>query len=120
MAVGLIGVLWFLTSALDRPHTRGQLSACQSNEKNIGTALEMYATDNKGEYPLSLAPLAPKYLKVIPTCPAAGTDTYSSSYQRNSPQSYRFYCSGSNHTDLLNGSANFPQYTSEQGLIGGL
>ena len=32
----------------------GQLAACESNIKNLATALEMYATDNKGDYPPSL------------------------------------------------------------------
>ncbi|MHB2019999.1 MAG: hypothetical protein ACYCW6_23930 [Candidatus Xenobia bacterium] len=26
---------------------QGQLTSCETNEKNIGTALEMYSTDNK-------------------------------------------------------------------------
>jgi hypothetical protein len=55
-------------------------SACKSNLKNIGTALEMYSSDHGGEYPPSLATLSPEYLKRIPECPLAGQDTYSPSY----------------------------------------
>ncbi len=50
-------------------------SACKSNLKNIGTALEMYSSDHGGEYPPSLATLSPEYLKRIPECPLAGQDT---------------------------------------------
>ena len=39
-----------------RPRS-GQLAACESNLKNIATALEMYATDNCGDYPTSLSVL---------------------------------------------------------------
>ncbi len=49
--------------------------------KKIATALEMYTTDNAGRYPTSLSALAKygMYLRTIPTCPAAGCDTYSAS-----------------------------------------
>jgi hypothetical protein len=96
------------------------LSACESNEKNCGTALEMYSTDFGGRYPASMSLLTPKYLKVIPTCPAASSDTYSSSYVvASGPDAYTFVCRGSNHSDLLNGSSSFPQYNSAQGLVSG-
>ena len=64
--------------------TGGVFTACKSNCKNIGTALEMYSTDWEGKYPSDMASLIPNYLKVIPECPAAGTDTYSRFYS-NSP-----------------------------------
>jgi prepilin-type N-terminal cleavage/methylation domain-containing protein len=107
-----------------RARAQGQLSSCESNEKNTGTALEMYSTDNSGRYPSSnagfQANITPNYLKVIPTCPSAGTDTYSGNYTAASnPDAYTFVCSGSNHTSLLNGSTSFPQYNSSQGLVSG-
>ncbi|MCE7872894.1 hypothetical protein DYH09_21285 [bacterium CPR1] len=60
---------------------RGVSTACKSNLKNIATALEMFSTDNKGAYPPQLAGLTPNYLKLIPNCPGAGFDTYSSSFE---------------------------------------
>ena len=65
-----------------RPHHGGQLTACKSNLKNIGTALEMYSTDYGGHYPSSTASLVPNYLKTFPHCPTAGRNTYSASYRR--------------------------------------
>jgi prepilin-type N-terminal cleavage/methylation domain-containing protein len=107
-----------------RSRAQGQLSSCEENEKNIGTALAMYSTDNNGHYPVNAgafkANITPNYLKVIPTCPSAGTDSYSGHYAAASnPDAFTFVCSGSNHTSLLNASTNFPQYNSAQGLVTG-
>lgn len=102
-----------------RARGQGQFVACESNLKNIGTALEMYSTDNMGRYPTSLKQLTPDYLRSIPTCPAAGNDTYSSSYTSSkNPDAYTFCCSGKNHTNEGAGE-NYPQYNSMQGLIPG-
>ena len=95
------------------------MTSCESNCKNMGTALEMYSTDHKGAYPGRMADLLPNYLKVIPTCAAAGADTYSATLQAQaSPAAYTFYCSGSHHQSV-GISANFPQYNSAQGLVSG-
>ena len=105
-----------------RARGAGQLTACKSNLKNIGTGLEMYSTDYSGKYPKDLGLLTPNYLKTIPDCPAAGYDTYTESY-RLEPASdgsdwdvYYVHCSGENHA----GSgvpANFPAYNGMEGLI---
>lgn len=96
---------------------QGQFTQCQSNLKNIGTALEMYSTDNSGHYPDSLSKLTPDYFRVMPTCGSAGKDTYLQSYQFNlQPDAYTFYCSGHNHSNAGVGP-NFPQYNSTMGLI---
>lgn len=88
----------------------GQRTACSSNLKNVATALEMYSTDNAGRYPETLQPLAPNYLKTIPTCPSAHKDTYSETYKMGSnPDSYSFRCSETEAHDL--------SYTSEKGLV---
>lgn len=91
--------------------------SCGSNLKNMATACEMYSTDNEGHYPTSLSQLVPGYMKTIPTCPAAGKDTYSSSYSSASnPDMFTLYCSGNNHKEV-NAGENYPQYNSAQGLI---
>lgn len=122
-----------------RSRAQGQYTYCQSNCKNLGSALEIYSTDNGGNYPDSLRRLAPNYIKTIPTCPAAksppegtpnlpgnrvhaGGDSYSSSYQvfhdPKNPENnrYTFYCKGKNHT-FVGAGENFPQYNSETGLM---
>ena len=102
-----------------RARAQGQFTACKSNLKNIATALEMYSTDAQGRYPtaLSLLSSGEKYLKTIPTCASAGTDTYSSVYTRAAnPDRYTVYCSGTNH-GAVDAAAGYPQYNSVSGLI---
>ncbi|MCE1248576.1 MAG: hypothetical protein LWY06_18210 [Firmicutes bacterium] len=95
----------------------GMKLICSSNEKNIGTALEMYAVDNDGHYPKNLKKLTPDYLVKIPECQAAGKDTYSTSYKVSyKPDAYTFYCSGSNHSSA-GLKPNFPLYNSWSGFI---
>jgi type II secretory pathway pseudopilin PulG len=100
-----------------RSRAEVQLGNCASNLKNIGVAMDMYAADNAGQYPPTLGALAPNYLRAIPTCPAAASDTYSANYQRGTtPASYTLVCGGSNHADA-GVATNYPQYTSTQGLV---
>ena len=100
-----------------RARAQGQVTACKSNLKNIGTALEMYSTDNSGRFPAAIGGLTPNYLKTIPTCPSVGTTTYTGGFSSASnPDAYTVTCSGSNHGGVgLN--SQFPQYNSTQGLI---
>lgn len=119
--VGFFGPGWLLISHCCCSRNSGQLTACKSNCKNIATALEMYASDNRGSYPSRLDKLTQgNYLKVIPTCPAAGRSTYG--YHRSTePETFRFVCSGNNHARAYTGfstsSNNFPRYDAEKGLI---
>lgn len=100
-----------------RARAQGQLTACKSNLKNIGTASEMYSTDSSGRYPGAIATLTPNYLKTIPTCPSAGTNTVYTNYTSASiPDNYTVFCNGSNHI-AASSSPNYPQFTAVQGLI---
>lgn len=109
-----------------KARAQGQLTACKSNCKNIATALEMYASDNSGRYPLD-GQFAPSltggnYLKTIPTCPSVGSDTYGGPYTSGqTPDCFSFWCSGNNHGKAytgFNGNATgFPQYNGDVGLI---
>lgn len=93
------------------------LTACKSNLKNLGTGLEMYATDWAGQYPPEIGYITPNYLKTIPTCPSAGKDTYSASYQvHHEPEGYTVVCRGCYHHSSID-TPNYPQYTAVQGLI---
>jgi len=100
-----------------RARAQGQLTACKSNLKNIGTALEMYSTDNGGRFPTAAGGLCTAYLKQIPTCPSRGSDTYTTGFvSASNPDAYTVDCKGSNHSGVSQGT-DFPQYTSTQGLI---
>ncbi len=113
LLLGLIIVPNFM--ATNRPRPAGQLTACKSNLKNIGTALEMYSTDFNGDYPFSLDNITPSYLKSIPTCASAGRVTYVYlTGVRN--QCYTVYCAGGYHAKILK-APNYPMYDSFQGLI---
>ena len=63
-----------------RAREEAQYSACESNEKNIATALNMYSTDWNGNYPDLGATgvtlntsfgysFTPTYMQTFPTCP---------------------------------------------------
>jgi len=115
-AFAIVFTFFFIMPNFYRARNSGQLTACMSNLKNIGTALEMYSTDYKGRYPQALSYLTPEYLKTIPTCASAGRDTYSESYTvRQNPDVYTFYCKGSYHIKIYQ-CANFPQYDAIEGL----
>lgn len=99
------------------------MTACKSNLKNIGTALEMYSTDNGGKYPEGLDALTPNYLKTIPQCPAAASMTYLAEWgpeaeenTENYPDFYAVRCAGNHHANV-NVDPDYPRYTSVAGLL---
>ena len=49
--VGLLALSLTILPPRVEGRSQGQLTACKSNLKNIATALEMYSTDNSGQYP---------------------------------------------------------------------
>lgn len=75
-----------------RARSRGSLTACKSNLKNLGTAAEMYSMDWDQRYPPRIGLLTPNYLKTIPECPNVGRDTYSESYTVGEFESKQFVC----------------------------
>ena len=102
-----------------RPKHSGGLTACKSNCKNIGSALEMYSTDHEGKYPPKLSKLVPNYLKVIPECLDAGRVTYK--LRTVDPKGvyvnyYEFCCEGSNH-EYYGIYGDYPYYDAVGGLI---
>jgi hypothetical protein len=129
MTVSIIAILFFFCFLpLIRPNS--DYETCCKNLRMIGFALESYSTDHSGFYPGAfskmqnrpkvLSALTPKYLNGgMPTCPAAGRDTYSSTYLEGRSAGcgvdlYFIYCSGSNHSRLAD--PGFPQYSSTTGL----
>lgn len=97
--------------------------SCKGNLKNIGTALEMYASDWGGNYPDGLWRLTPNYLRSIPACPDAGYVTYRADFgpdAKLNPDRYEDYyyveCCGENHKSV-SVTGNYPAYNGIQGLI---
>ncbi len=78
-----------------------RLDECESNLKTIGIALEKYRYRHEGRSPKSLEELVKgEFLSEIPSCPSAGSDTYSGGYEQTSEKTYRVTCQGENHADL--------------------
>lgn len=102
-----------------RPRSSSDLAACRSNLKNVATALEMYSTDNAGQYPEKLESLLPgKYLNALPTCPAAGRMTFTDYQGIRSPDNFSLSCVGENHSRQYHKSApNYPRYNGSVGLL---
>jgi prepilin-type N-terminal cleavage/methylation domain-containing protein len=93
-----------------------RLSACQTNLKNIATALQVYANDNENLYPNALSSLLTQYISSIPTCPSAIANTYSAGFiTATSPANFTIYCTGSNHR-INNLGSNEPYFSLRDGL----
>lgn len=110
----LLCCLPIILSALQvRPYPSYSAWGCKGNLKNIGTALEMYCTDNNGRYPPTMALLRPEYLRSVPTCPHSrwSRSTDYVAVTGSNPDLYTVVCTGS-HPDRY-----YPQYTSVTGLI---
>ncbi|MCE1247253.1 MAG: hypothetical protein LWY06_11465, partial [Firmicutes bacterium] len=124
--VAVLGYQFYMYDQANRHY-----EICKENLKRIGTAIELYSTDNSGHYPSFLSLVAPGYISELPTCPAANKDTYRESYSSAwSPDTFTIYCSGQHHVftpleQLKNinkfkawkKSENMPQYNSISGLI---
>ncbi|MBI3927172.1 MAG: hypothetical protein HY319_16670 [Armatimonadetes bacterium] len=111
VAFGLTGI-----TLPKRGHHHSPVTACKSNLKNLGTALEMYATHNGRRYPAGLDRLVPNYLRTLPTCPSAGSDTYSHDFRSAArPDVYTFYCAGDHHGPTF--PRDYPQYNNVEGLV---
>jgi type IV pilus assembly protein PilA len=107
-----------------KARAQGQLAACESNLKNIATALEMYATDFSGDYPAGALTLLTStatggaYMKAIPNCPSVTTAPYD--YTSNaSPDNFTLTCGAATAhiaTGTVCTTANWPQYTPGEGI----
>jgi len=102
----------------------GYLAACESNLKNIATALEMYATDNEGYYPPSLeylkmniTPSGGSYVKWLPLCPSC-KKPYNYEYADH-PDNFTLCCGGGQAhiaTGTVSSEGYWPQYTPGKGI----
>lgn len=95
LGVCLFGIVLYPNT--QRYHSEGGLAGCRNNQDILRTALTDYASDHDGHYPATLRALDPVYVRVMPTCPLSGTETYSGGYQV-SPDGERYTLScGSSH-----------------------
>ncbi|MGV8119786.1 MAG: serine/threonine protein kinase [Candidatus Xenobiia bacterium LiM19] len=98
-------------------HHDGLQSQCCKNLRVMADAVQKYSADHRGSPPQSLSELIPQYLGTIPSCPSAGSDTYTSSYSvQPDGKEYLFFCKGENHTHARFNYADYPRYDSKKGL----
>ncbi len=72
---------------------------CRKVMTSYRVSLELYATDNLGQFPNSVEVLVPKYLLKADHCPAANTNTYV--YHRAPDLThYIMFCRGASHLKL--------------------
>jgi len=111
--IGLLLALFMPRLALSR--ARATHSACVSNLRNIGAALQIYANDNDGDYPDNLQALTagtPAPLGRIPTCPSDNSD-YQATYQVNhEDKRFTLVCNGVHHLQMVHIEKGYPQYYS--------
>jgi hypothetical protein len=77
----------------------GQLTNCQSNLITLTSAIGLYRDQHKGRLPASLDELKSR-MRSIPTCPAAGRNTYAYVTAGNE---LTVYCKGDYHHYFLPG-----------------
>ena len=95
---------------------KAQATVCATNVRNMATALQVYSNDYDGLYPDDLNKLSPKYVRILPTCPSAGTVTYAAGYSTTSDsQSFTLSCKGKNH-ELVGYGQDEPYYDLNTGL----
>ena len=102
-----------------KARAQGQLTACKSNLKNIGTAEEMFAADHNGRYTGTLRYLqdgSQNYMRVIPTCPLVPASDYTYAAIKN-PDFYYVECTTGNHMQAGTAAVKYPQFDSSIGLI---
>lgn len=108
-----------------KARAQGQLTACKSNLKNIGTACEMYAADHNGRYPKEQGTTFENgeirtlgYMKVVPRCPLTPGDPYNYA-SRSNPDYYYLQCQTGNHQQagVAKDRVTRPEFDSAIGLI---
>ncbi len=114
-ALLLVGAFLIVVPNFIRAKSSGQLTACTSNLKNLGTALQMYASDNQGQFPDRLEQLLPQqYLRTLPTCPTVMRMSYTDYHVNPRHTHFSVGCCGNAHP--RNG-LNHPRFDSQRGLV---
>ncbi len=108
-----------------KARAQGQLTACSSNLKNIGTAAEMYAADHNGRYPINGNNFTDTgaegsggsaYLKRFPTCPTQDNVAYKYD-ATNNPDYYIIQCATGDHRQAGITKVGWPRFDSQVGLM---
>ena len=100
-----------------KPATVGK--SCVRNIKNLATAMELYACDNKGKYPVKLSYLSKYgYISSLPSCPETGSLEYLYTVSSNY-KNFTICCPGKGvHKDTsINYEGHYPQYSHSRGLV---
>lgn len=110
MSIIIILVL-ILTPMFLRAIWRGQLTTCISNEKNLSTALNVYATQEADHvYPNSLDVLTPDFIERIPNCPNDLTKSGYTYEFNNATRAFTIHCRGDHSPLHIN--ASYPTYSA--------
>jgi len=102
--------------ARSRRYSEKCTEICESNIKNLTTALEIYATDNIGTYPTQLSQLTLSagpdggYMKVIPVCPISNKNTPTYVYMATTnPDDFFIFCICKHNMELSHAPVVFPR-----------
>jgi prepilin-type N-terminal cleavage/methylation domain-containing protein len=104
IVIALIGIVAaIVTPVLIRARFKTYHAACVQNERNLATALQLYALENDQLFPTDLATIAlpPKpFIKEITTCPSTAT-SYTVGYTVDADnKGYLLACPGQHDVQL--------------------
>ena len=122
IVIAIIGVLAaIMTPVLVRARFKTYHAACVQNERNMATALELYALENEQLYPDDLDTIATgddPFMKSIPECPSAGVN-YSGTYTVDDDnRTYVVECPGFHHIQLTGlVDATYPRITENRVFV---
>lgn len=114
IVIALLGILaGILTPIMMRARFKAYHTACVQNERNLASALELYAIESENLYPADLDVLcdgAKPFIQSISTCPS-NEASYATSYAPSADRtSYVLACPGVHELQLANMVADgYPQ-----------
>ncbi len=121
IVVGILAAI--IMPNFQRARAQGMLAACESNLKNLATACEMYAADNKGYYADSLDDLLKSsqfgsYMRTIPRCPCCREPYKYSAVNKDMHHTFTIQCGemDAHRATGIVGNGHFPKYTPEKGI----
>lgn len=118
-AVSSLVMAAMIPSYLRNPD-QSKLSTCESQIKNLATAIEMYSSDWKGDGPETLQHLTPEYLRTIPLCPAGKGVPYGYSItvrdKAGHAKGWEISCQSKGHS-RVGIPDGYPRYNSKEGLL---
>ena len=121
IVLSILGILFvILLPVLMRARLKSYHTACIQNERNIATALQLYANENENRYPDSLTDLTGRpgsayFIQSITTCPSNRT-SYGLGYSVSQENTeYLLSCPGIHHIQLPGQvQGTYPRFTNGQ------